>query len=231
MREERYTTQLGGHVDVDVCHHCNGLWFDGIESHQLGRASMQALVESMRARQDTARAPWKPARRCPRCDDALKPTFDRQGHTRFHYDRCGPHGRFISFAEWLREKRIARTPTPKELQVLAGRFPTVRCSSCASKVDLATGSTCATCGTEVTVLGGDAMDETLKAAFPPKAAAVIVGGAAAAGRPPSDQGSNAADLVELAGDVGGVALDVAETAFDVVDLLDLGLSVISFFSH
>src|SRR4051812_31646698 len=88
MNAERFDAIYGGPLEIDVCQHCNGLWFDGRESLQLSPGSTLKLFGAMYGRKEQARQPLVPDKRCPRCSDALVETFDMQRGTRFTYYRC-----------------------------------------------------------------------------------------------------------------------------------------------
>jgi hypothetical protein len=162
MAVEPYEGTYGRTVTIDVCHACNGLWFDGRESLLLAPAGVIALFQSMHERHATARAPLVPGNSCPRCGGRLKETSDLMNGTRFSYLGCPSDGRFITFFQWLREKGFVRTPSPVELAELKARVKQVNCSQCSAPIDLATANACAHCQAPVSVLSEDRISQTLE---------------------------------------------------------------------
>ena len=153
MRAETLDGNYGRTVALDLCHDCGALWFDGTESLALTPGAVLRLFQLIHARA-TARQPRAfGSLTCPRCAHSLAATTDMQRHTRFSYWRCtGGDGRFILFAEFLREKNFVRSLDPRELEELRTHVKSVRCSSCGAGVDLELGSTCTYCRTPVSIV-------------------------------------------------------------------------------
>lgn len=162
MVTERYEGNYGRPLDIDVCHACNGLWFDGRESLLLSPGATLKLFESMHARQPQARAPQAPGNRCPRCAGPLQAQADQVKTARFTYLSCPTHGRFITFFQWLREKGLVRAPSPVELAELRARVKMVDCSNCGAPISLQDTSTCPHCAAPVSILSSETIDVTLK---------------------------------------------------------------------
>src|SRR5262249_26134890 len=79
--------------------------------------------------------------------------------TRFSYWRCpAEHGRFTTFAEFLREKNFVRSLSPAELAQLRASVQMVQCSSCGAPIDLEKGALCAYCRAPVSVLDPKQME-------------------------------------------------------------------------
>jgi hypothetical protein len=162
MQAEKFSAIYGGEVEVDVCHHCNGLWFDGRESLQLAPGSTLKLFASMYGRKASAHQPLVPSKSCPRCSKALVETFDMQRGTRFTYFRCEAHGRYTTFFQFLREKNLVRAPTPKQLAELKATVQQVDCSNCGAPIVLAQTVTCLHCAAPVSILSEDSINKTLE---------------------------------------------------------------------
>lgn len=162
MDVQRFPANYGGEVEIDVCAHCNGIWFDGRESLQMSPGATLNLFRVLYARSDQAKAPLQQNKACPRCESALKETHDLQRGTRFSYFRCGEHGRFITFFQFLREKNLVRQMSPKELQQLKQQVQTVKCSNCGGPIELALGNTCPHCQAPVSILSEENIKQTLK---------------------------------------------------------------------
>jgi hypothetical protein len=161
MATEAYAGNYGSTVEIDVCHHCNGIWFDGRESLQLSPGSTLKLFQSMHDRQAQARAALLEQMACPRCAGALKVSNDRVRNTAFTYFHCAQHGRYITFFQWLREKGLVRAPNPKELQDLKARVKVVNCSNCGAPVSLDKETNCSHCAAPVSILAPEAVEKAL----------------------------------------------------------------------
>lgn len=162
MQAEKFNARYGGEIEVDACHHCNGLWFDGRESLQLAPGATLKLFASMYERKATAQQPLVAAKCCPRCAEALVETFDMQRGTRFTYFRCQTHGRYTTFFQFLREKNLVRAPTPRQLAELKATVKQVACSNCGAPIVLDQTVTCVHCAAPVSILSEESINETLK---------------------------------------------------------------------
>lgn len=142
----------GRTVGLDLCHACGAFWFDVDESLALTPgATLRLFVVIGEHRQDRRVAAGSPA--CPRCRHRLALTSDMQRNTRFSYWRCpADHGRFITFAEFLREKNFVRPLSGEELAQLRANVKMIRCSSCGAPIDLEHTSACGYCRAPVSVL-------------------------------------------------------------------------------
>ncbi len=162
MQAEKLAATYGGELEIDACHHCNGLWFDGRESLQLAPGATLRLFASMYERKASAHQPLISDKRCPRCHNPLVETFDMQRGTRFTYFRCEAHGRYTTFFQFLREKNLVRAPTPKQLAELRATVKQVDCSNCGAPILLAQTVTCGHCAAPVSILSEDSINQTLK---------------------------------------------------------------------
>ncbi len=162
MQAELFSALYGGEVEIDACHHCNGLWFDGRESLQLSPGATLKLFASMYERKASALQPLVPVKSCPCCSQVLIETFDMQRATRFSYFRCEDHGRYTTFFHFLREKNLVRAPTPKQLAELKANVKQVDCSNCGAPIVLAQSVTCGYCAAPVSILSEDSINQTLE---------------------------------------------------------------------
>ncbi len=161
-QSEVYDGHYTPRVELDVCHHCNSLWFDGHESLALTPGATVKLFHSMYERRESARQPHHEVKACPRCNGVLKETFDKRHTTAFSYFRCDAHGRFITFFQFLREKGFVRQASVAELEALKAKVKTVQCSSCGAPVPLSETSHCQHCQTPICFLGGEKLEGTLR---------------------------------------------------------------------
>ena len=128
-----------GHVDLDLCFPCQGIWFDNFESYQISPGGIIELFKLIHAHRDEMRMPHPVRLHCPRCNDALLPVLDVAKSGRFTYQRClQKHGRFTVFAQFMIEKGFVRQLAPMEVKALAARVGTIHCSGCGAPAALCT---------------------------------------------------------------------------------------------
>lgn len=152
MTQQLLPAHYGRSVTLDLCHPCGAFWFDAGESLALtAGATLQLFATIGKRPQDRRASPGSPT--CPRCRRRLVRTSDVQRTTRFGYWRCpADHGRFITFAEFLREKNFVRPLSAPELAELRANVKMIHCSSCGAPVDLEHASTCRYCRAPVSML-------------------------------------------------------------------------------
>jgi Zn-finger nucleic acid-binding protein len=159
-------------LELDLCGGCHAFWFDRHESLQLTPGSTLQLFTMIGDQPAAGRQPLAEVLRCPRCSKRLIPTQDRQRNTTFRYARCPEgHGRFITFFDFLREKNFIKPLTGEELKELRQSVKIVNCSNCGGPVDLAAGSSCAHCGSPLSMLDmkhAGALVEQLRKASEPR---------------------------------------------------------------
>ncbi len=163
MAGEIYEGNYGTSVEVDVCHRCNGLWFDGKESLILSPGSVIKLFRSMHEQAASARNRLSEKTSCPRCGSGLVLTQERQRTSRFNYQRCARGcGRFITYFQWLRERNIVRDLSPRQLRELRVQIQTIQCSNCGAPVDVGMSSACSYCQAPIAALDPTAVEKALK---------------------------------------------------------------------
>ena len=213
MQAQRFRRKLGGEVALDLCLPCQGIWFDDYESLQLAPEGVVELFRLIQAQPEGQRLPLADSLYCPRCDKGLIHSQDRVKSGRFNYLRCGEHGRFITFGQFMIEKGFVRQVSPGEIRALRLRVDMLRCNSCGAPVDIRKDSACTHCRAPIAVLDADAVEKALAGYLNP-APATLPGrvmpeaGAGAAGpRRAGDPGQREAgrttDMVDLVGE--GVA--------------------------
>jgi hypothetical protein len=152
----------GARVALDLCPPCGGIWFDGHESVTLTPGAVLRLFLMIDEHRIEARRPLPSRLACPRCRAPLALTVDRQRATRFCYWRCPhDHGRFITFAEFLREKNFVRPLSGAELAELRRNVTQVSCSSCGAPIDLAATSQCGYCRAPVSILDASQVEKVV----------------------------------------------------------------------
>jgi hypothetical protein len=152
MAQLSVDAHYGRTVSLDLCHACGGFWFDVNESLALTPGAVLKLFVVIAERHGERRPP-SGSSTCPRCRRTLALTFDMQRNVHFTYWRCpAEHGRFTTFAEFLREKNFVRPLSGPELEQLRANVKMIHCSSCGAPIDLTQTSTCGYCRAPVSVL-------------------------------------------------------------------------------
>lgn len=163
MAEQRLDALYGKTVVLDVCHACNGLWFDGHESLQLTPGSTLRLFRLIHEKAADRRPRPAGSLSCPHCQAALVATSDMVRNTPFSYDRCPRgHGRFTTFFQFLREKSFVRPLDPQQLAELRQVVRMISCSNCGGPVNLEKGSACPYCRAPVSMLDPKRLEATLQ---------------------------------------------------------------------
>lgn len=174
MSGHRFARKIRGEVALDLCFACQGLWFDDYESLQLAPAGVIELFKLIHEHRDDLRLPLASPLRCPRCNERLIHSQDRVKSGLFNYMRCGQHGRFISFAQFMIEKGFVRQLTGPEIDRLKANIGVVRCTGCGAAVDIRKESVCGHCRAPIAILDPHAVEKALagyqQAAVKPAAA-------------------------------------------------------------
>ena len=164
---------LGRIIDVDACDACQAFWFDTSESPRLTPAATLTLFSAIAAALPKRSGSIGRVLKCPICSSRLLDTQDMQRNTRFSYSRCPHgHGRFTTFFNFLREKDFIRPLSADQLDELRRNVQTVNCSNCGAAVSLAGGSSCAHCGSPLSILDmrqAERVVEQLRKATEPRA--------------------------------------------------------------
>jgi len=161
MSTHRFLRKLTGAVALDLCFACQGIWFDEYESLQLAPGGVIELFKLIHEHRDEQRLPLANPLRCPRCNERLIHAQDRVKSGLFNYQRCGQHGRFISFAHFMIEKSFVRQLTGAEIKELQVRIGVVRCTGCGAPVDIRHDSACTHCGAPIAILDAQAVEQAL----------------------------------------------------------------------
>lgn len=161
MSAHRFDRKIRSAVDLDLCFACQGIWFDDYESLQLAPEGVIELFKLIHEHRDAQRLPLASPLRCPRCDERLIHSQDRVKSGLFNYMRCGQHGRFISFAQFMIEKGFVRQLTGLEIDQLKASIGVVRCTGCGAAVDIRKESACSHCRAPIAILDPQAVEKAL----------------------------------------------------------------------
>ena len=145
--------RLGGQITMDVCAACQAFWFDHYESIKLSAGSTLKLMKFIGEHSTPAKPSLPAVLHCPRCSTALRLAHDLQGNMPFTYWRCAnDDGHFISFFEFLKEKKFIHRLSPKQIDELRQNVQSVNCSSCGASINLETDSACPYCHAPISML-------------------------------------------------------------------------------
>jgi hypothetical protein len=161
MNTHRFGRKLGGEVALELCFPCQGIWFDDYESLQLAPGGVIDLFKLIHEHRDDQRLPLASPLRCPRCNEHLIQSQDRVKSGLFNYQRCGQHGRFITFAQFMIEKGFVRQLTRVEVRELSVSIGVIRCSGCGAPVDIRRESACSHCRAPIAILDAHAVEAAL----------------------------------------------------------------------
>ena len=162
MAVHRFKRQLNGEITLDICFACQGLWFDEHESAQLAPAGVLELFRLLHQHHADLRQPWPGVLSCPRCREPLLNCLDSTRAGRFAYNRCPQrHGRFSAFAAFMIEKGFVRQLNGAEVEDLARKVQTIRCSGCGAPVDIRRDHVCTHCRSPIVILDPDAVQNAL----------------------------------------------------------------------
>ncbi len=159
--EQRFDGQYGRAIAIDLCAGCNGLWLDGMESHQLSPAGTLALFRHMAAVSGQTK-PVRERKPCPRCGVRLKATVDKQRSTAFEVFLCPKrHGRYMTFLAFMRAKNFVRDLTVTEVNELRRHVQMIKCVNCGANVDITKASVCRYCGAAIAMLDPEQLQHTV----------------------------------------------------------------------
>jgi Zn-finger nucleic acid-binding protein len=161
MSTHRFPRKTGGEVELDLCFPCQGIWFDEYESLQLAPSGVIDLFKLIHDHRDDQRLPLAKPLRCPRCKERMIHSQDRVRSGLFNYMRCGQHGRFITFSQFMIEKGFVRQLNGAEINELKARIGTIRCNGCGAPVDIHKESACGHCQAPIAILDPQAVEQAL----------------------------------------------------------------------
>lgn len=162
MQRRAYERKTVGELELDLCFTCQGIWFDQYESSQLTPGAVIKLFGHIHDHHGVPRQVLGEGLACPRCSGKLTLTHDVQRTNRISYYRCAnEHGRFTTFAQFLREKNFVRSLSGAEVAQLKVSTKQVRCSSCAAPVDVERDAQCSYCRSPLSILDADAVKKAL----------------------------------------------------------------------
>ena len=153
---------IGGPLTLDLCHYCDGIWFDAGEQFRLMPDSTLRLIKEVQAHRQEHRPDAGTRFLCPRCQEPLAETYDLCRDTRFRFYRCANHhGVFFRFVDFLRSQGLLQGLSEAEVEALKSRAQTLQCRNCGAPVAV-DARTCPHCGTPVSWLDQDYLARALR---------------------------------------------------------------------
>ena len=153
---------IGGPLTLDLCRHCDGIWFDAGEQFRLMPESTLKLIKDVQANRAEPRPEAGTRLDCPRCHEPLAETYDLCRETRYRFYRCvNRHGVFFRFVDFLRSQGLLHGLSEAELEAIKSRAQTLQCRNCGAPIDIEA-QTCPHCGTPVSWLDQDYLARALR---------------------------------------------------------------------
>lgn len=152
----------GATLELDLCHACHGIWFDGNENLRISPAGVVDLFTQLHQHRDDPHTPLARSMACPRCRRTLAEGTDVVKSGRYMTHRCPErHGRFSTFSSFFIEKGFVRQLTRPEIADLAERVRVIHCTSCGAPVDLRQDHACPYCRAAFSLLDPQAVERAL----------------------------------------------------------------------
>lgn len=162
MTRRSFAGHEGRAVELDLCFHCRGLWFDQNENLRLSPEGVVALFRELHTHRHDDQGALARALNCPHCRRGLAEGSDIVRSGRYVTWRCPQrHGRFATFASFMIEKGFVRQLTPAEITDLAARVRVIHCGSCGAPVDLRESDACPYCHAALSLLDPQAVQQAL----------------------------------------------------------------------
>lgn len=162
MESHAVAGRNGTTLELDLCHACHGIWFDGNENLRMAPTGVIDLFRQLHEHRDDPQAPLAHAMACPRCDRSLTKGSDVVRSGRYTTWRCPErHGRFSTFSSFMIEKGFVRQLTKPEIADLAKCVRVIHCGSCGAPVDLRQSDACPYCRAAFSLLDPQAVERAL----------------------------------------------------------------------
>ena len=162
MAVHTFPSVRAGVVELNLCFHCHGMWFDPQENLKLAPAGVVELFKLLHAHRDEVRQPLALKINCPRCQVSLMRGFDVVTSGRYVTYRCPKrHGRFSAFSSFMIEKGFVRLLTQPEIDDIAQRVAVIYCASCGAPVDIRKDHACPHCRSAFSLIDPKAVERAL----------------------------------------------------------------------
>ena len=152
MRRLALAGHYGSTVELDLCRHCDLIWFDETETARLTGQGLLALIGAMA---ESYALPHETLRRsvaCPRCAGPLQTAHSLSRWGRSLQLQClRRHGAYQPFAQFLQEKGLLRPMSRLDRACLLQEQGRIDCVNCGAAVSLGD-SHCTFCGSVPSLL-------------------------------------------------------------------------------
>ncbi|MEO6364140.1 MAG: hypothetical protein ABIO71_12985, partial [Caldimonas sp.] len=138
-RHDMQRLVLPGHYastfEIDLCAHCDWVWFDGVETAQMTGPALLALIGKMAESHALPHEPLGARPRCPRCDGVVALVHNQSRWGRSSQLQCQRrHGAYQSFAQFLGEKGLLRPMSRFDRARLLQVRGRVECVNCGGSI-------------------------------------------------------------------------------------------------
>lgn len=162
MQPYAVDSHVGTPIELDLCHACHGIWFDGNENLRMSPQGVVELFRDLHEHRNDPHAPLAQRMNCPRCRRTLAEGVDVVKSGRYFTHRCpDKHGRFTTFSSFMIEKGFVRQLTAPEISDLAERVKVIHCTGCGAPVDLRQHHACPYCRAALSLLDPTAVARAL----------------------------------------------------------------------
>ncbi|HEX2540460.1 MAG TPA: hypothetical protein VHM00_05195 [Caldimonas sp.] len=135
----------GSRVEIDLCPHCDLVWFDFTETAQITGPSLLELIGVMATSQTLPHEMLHAKTACPRCGGNVKIVYNQSRWGRSTQLQClRRHGAYQSFAQFLGEKGLLRPMSRVDRARLVRDRGHIDCVNCGARIDAAD-ETCSFC--------------------------------------------------------------------------------------
>lgn len=136
MQRLAFAGHYGQQVGLDLCRHCDWVWFDDIETAQLsGGPALLELIGAMASSHDLPHEMLRSDPRCPRCDGKLSIVHNQSRWGRSSQLQCRRrHGAYQSFAQFLEEKGLLRPMSRIDRAKLLRDRGRIECVNCGGEI-------------------------------------------------------------------------------------------------
>ncbi len=133
---------LPGHyasrVEIDLCPHCDLVWFDFTETAQVTGPALLDLIGTMAKSQTLPHEMLHAKAACPRCDGPVKIVHNQSRWGRSTQLQCEKrHGAYQTFAQFLGEKGLLRPMSRIDRARLVRDRGHIDCVNCGARIDAA----------------------------------------------------------------------------------------------
>lgn len=137
MRRLALAGHYGRRVELDLCRHCDLVWFDDTETARLAGPGLLALIGEMAGAHGLPHEMLRDAAGCPRCSGRLGVVQNRSRWGRSLQLQClRRHGAYQSFAQFLEEKGLLRPMSRLDRARLLRERGRIECVNCGADVGL-----------------------------------------------------------------------------------------------